>query len=292
MEPTEAFTVLELPITASVATIEDRYKELARSRHPDRGGSDGQMTELNGAREVALEFAGREKSLSVRDVVDIVRAAAGVSEEDATRQRYVARAANVRESVLTRTIAPAQHARLVAGAFGGFAAVAAAIAAFVTDVSQDPSIAVAVGILAGVSTVITLLAHLRVEYWKGLVDALEAELDDRSTFVNLLLEFERPLPSDFNRKVLAFLMAELVYGRRPPIMSPLAILRRMVPLAGFPTTLVGLIGQMGPDQSSRMIIAKGLANGYLIEHEADSNGTVQIMYSVKRMSSSTPEPSP
>jgi hypothetical protein len=50
--------VLEFPSTTTSVTramIEARYKSLAADRHPDRGGSDAAMSELNGARQQALE---------------------------------------------------------------------------------------------------------------------------------------------------------------------------------------------------------------------------------------------
>lgn len=42
---------------ASVATIEGMYRLLARERHPDAGGSDAAMAELNAAREELLRRA-------------------------------------------------------------------------------------------------------------------------------------------------------------------------------------------------------------------------------------------
>lgn len=46
--------VLKLPRTAKRAEIEARFRRLARDRHPDRGGSNHQMAELNRARDQAL----------------------------------------------------------------------------------------------------------------------------------------------------------------------------------------------------------------------------------------------
>lgn len=43
--------VLQVPANASRDEIEFAYRRLARERHPDRGGSDAMMAELNAARE-------------------------------------------------------------------------------------------------------------------------------------------------------------------------------------------------------------------------------------------------
>lgn len=47
--------VLQVPRTVSRATVEAKFRELARDRHPDKGGSDDQMAELNRARQQALQ---------------------------------------------------------------------------------------------------------------------------------------------------------------------------------------------------------------------------------------------
>lgn len=52
--------VLGLPHTASAAAINARFRELAKERHPDHGGSAEMMAELNAARDQALR--GRAES--------------------------------------------------------------------------------------------------------------------------------------------------------------------------------------------------------------------------------------
>jgi len=47
--------VLQVPRSAGRMIIEAKFRELARDRHPDRGGSDDQMAELNRARAQALQ---------------------------------------------------------------------------------------------------------------------------------------------------------------------------------------------------------------------------------------------
>jgi hypothetical protein len=47
--------VLQVPRTVSRATVEAKFRELARERHSDQGGSDTLMAELNRARAQALQ---------------------------------------------------------------------------------------------------------------------------------------------------------------------------------------------------------------------------------------------
>ena len=64
LERRDPWTVLGVARTDSPERIRARYRELALQRHPDRGGSEQQMRELNEAYEAVLEE--RERSLQAR----------------------------------------------------------------------------------------------------------------------------------------------------------------------------------------------------------------------------------
>jgi DnaJ-domain-containing protein 1 len=49
------WSVLQVRPTASAPEIEAAFRRLARERHPDAGGSDAMMAELNAARAHALK---------------------------------------------------------------------------------------------------------------------------------------------------------------------------------------------------------------------------------------------
>ncbi len=51
--PSDWWIVLEVSPDATTAQIDDAYRKLARSAHPDAGGSHDQMARLNAARDVA-----------------------------------------------------------------------------------------------------------------------------------------------------------------------------------------------------------------------------------------------
>lgn len=53
----EWWAVLKLPVNATRESIERSFRELAKSRHPDNGGSHDLMSELNAARSQALKEA-------------------------------------------------------------------------------------------------------------------------------------------------------------------------------------------------------------------------------------------
>lgn len=53
--PLDPWQILGIPSNANAFQIEGAFRELAKLHHPDLGGSDAKMAELNRARELALE---------------------------------------------------------------------------------------------------------------------------------------------------------------------------------------------------------------------------------------------
>lgn len=53
--PKRWWDILEVRQDASIETVEANFRRLARDHHPDRGGSNAKMAELNEARAAALE---------------------------------------------------------------------------------------------------------------------------------------------------------------------------------------------------------------------------------------------
>ena len=50
----EAYIILGLDFGANEDEINKSYKELVKLHHPDKGGDNSKMTELNTAKEIAL----------------------------------------------------------------------------------------------------------------------------------------------------------------------------------------------------------------------------------------------
>lgn len=57
----EAFNLLSLPTSASEVEVRKQFKALAAKMHPDAGGSEENMKELNFAYELALKFIAQRK---------------------------------------------------------------------------------------------------------------------------------------------------------------------------------------------------------------------------------------
>jgi phospholipid N-methyltransferase len=274
MEPDEAFTVLGLPINASAAEIQERFRKLALERHPDRGGDHGDMAQLNNARDVALNFATRDKSLTVREVMDVLT---GVSSQNLKHQRRKDHVEHIRRSVIDRNIAPMQRARQAAIVFGGVAGVAAFLS---TQLSQNVNAVMAVVPLASVSAacaVGALVAHYKADRIKGLVETFVYELEDKSLLANLIREAQSHTctPNFTQDSLQQALESWLNTG---------SVLGRLVP-----RNIGEVIMMLGPHDAARLMIAKGLETAILLELEAEGeDGQFQITYSLRRPSPESP----
>ena len=56
MDRKKAFSVLGVDDSVSSHEVEERFRVLANDAHPDKGGSDQLMSELNDARATAIKF--------------------------------------------------------------------------------------------------------------------------------------------------------------------------------------------------------------------------------------------
>jgi len=61
LDANNPFAVLGVSPADTEATIRERYRELARTHHPDAGGSDAMMSRLNAAYEQVLAHKARQR---------------------------------------------------------------------------------------------------------------------------------------------------------------------------------------------------------------------------------------
>lgn len=71
----QAFQILGLPITASPEEVQDHFRELARTHHPDVGGTDDSMNELLEARRTALANTSVTALVPIEALRDLLQAA-------------------------------------------------------------------------------------------------------------------------------------------------------------------------------------------------------------------------
>ncbi len=70
----EAYKVLGLDFGASEELIDKKFRELVKVHHPDKGGDNAKMTELNTAKDLTLSFIKNKDiyALAIRQVRDLI----------------------------------------------------------------------------------------------------------------------------------------------------------------------------------------------------------------------------
>jgi hypothetical protein len=82
-----AFELLGLPLSASAEEIDDRYRDLARDAHPDAGGSETRMRELNTARDLAkVSLAAGTAIVPASLIRDLILASQGAMGQQERRE--------------------------------------------------------------------------------------------------------------------------------------------------------------------------------------------------------------
>ena len=122
METKTAFEILGLEPTTTPEEIEERFRKLATERHPDRGGADDLMAELNQARLAALTALAHARAMvpieGVRSAIELA-----VTRQEAQRQ-VDQRLASTREDFQSKTTGKLRQFRRMAGVFAAVAAAA------------------------------------------------------------------------------------------------------------------------------------------------------------------------
>lgn len=72
MDVQEAFKILSLPINASGKEIENKFKELAKVNHPDRGGIDKEMRNISRAKDVAIAYSNKNQLVLIEETKDLI----------------------------------------------------------------------------------------------------------------------------------------------------------------------------------------------------------------------------
>src|SRR6266568_4475504 len=276
----QALRRLGLRAGASEEEIEARFRELAKADHPDTGGSDSAMAELNEAREIALRAA-RRALVPVALVKDLIGASTQIVL--AREERKQATQATI-ASIIRHNAGRFKRYRRTAGMFAFLSGVGAA---FSGGLIETPVISLfrplsdlLFAILGFAAAYLGMLAWL---YWsaaehieEAIADAAES-LDDKTTFVGVVKEIETASISrmPWSRKDLDRLITEWAQPRR---MSPLILpIWRLRSIRGT-VPLRRLAAHIGSADFSRLLIARGLEKGLFSEQETVIGGQFQVRY--------------
>jgi len=193
MDTQTAFRILELLPSSSPDEIDLAYRRLARHRHPDAGGSEAAMAELNEAREVALTSKSRTTALVTLETIrDIVVAS---NQELAQRQELRAETAQIVERLKERATNRLRRYKDLSALFGGISAAALFLgkdlpAQYIRSLPLDERMA---GIMSFMALSIAIYAGVtfwflsdRIRRTEAGIEELKQALSIRSRYVNFL----------------------------------------------------------------------------------------------------------
>ena len=122
MDTKRAFDILGLNSQSSPDEIEERFRTLTNQHHPDHGGTNESMAELNDARSVALQAFQAGTNLVPLEALNAAITAVSIRQEE--RQALERRVENMRKHLHSRSTRKYRRNRRIAGIFAAIAAAA------------------------------------------------------------------------------------------------------------------------------------------------------------------------
>lgn len=305
MDESKAFEVLGLARSASKDEIEAKYRDLVRERHPDHGGDEEAMRNLNVAREVAVTAAQNRALVPVETVRDVVAIAV---ESVMRRSEEKAASERIAETVLREHSGPLQYYKAMAAKVGYASAGLVLLTSNVIP-SLEKLFHVPWGVAAvfGVLVALCTFWHFRLS---RVVDSLERDVNDLSerwsdrpaafNLLNDILRFVYPEPR-FTADGLERELGRMLYGNdyfndcfpgriRPwhRLMAYLG-LRRPGPRLRYERVMGGRIDprlaarvhRIGVSDAVRLLLAKAVENGVLVRDEELVDGGLVSTYHIE-----------
>jgi len=287
MKIDEARLVLGIEGNATEEDIRRSFRQKVLEAHPDRGGSEEQVTALIEARDLLLQEPSASTALATTAAGSLAPAEERAIRA-AERSEHRAVAKGIAERLTLRQVSPLRTARNTYFLISGIGALATALFTAVERVSVlmkfSPLSSLAfTGSVTALSALLGLIAQQRVQRIQMAMEETMHYLDSKADCADLLsavLADAGPPPwglSRFGHFLSRGLRSHAEAELPPPLrgtlrqglqdlflLGPLAFLfgPRRGPLAW---RMLALLRQMGPDDFARLVLAKGMEHGVLKE---------------------------
>jgi hypothetical protein len=289
----EAFELLDLPESATDEEIEGRARVLALAFHPDRPQGDlAKFRDLQEAKRVALGRPHSSELVPLSQVAEIVRAATGGVAQREARQELQLETERVVGQLVRAHTSRLRHLQRLAGLIGavvlgiaGATQVVRRILPFSlsgtssTGTTAMNAISLTLALCAAVFGLFAWVSRERSRSVEHAIEDVSETLDDKSFLVAVLYEIServgKPLP--WTRWELREAVDAWSEGDDVEVSRGLFDELRVT--LGDARSVASLASIVGPDDFTRLIIAKGQERGVLIEQETtDDRGRLVLTY--------------
>lgn len=268
----EALNLLGLKEESKAEDLDEKYRVLAASAHPDKGGSDEEMQRLNVARDiVSASYKSRSALIPIDAIKEIVIATnKGIAEYESKKGRSKLFTTRIVDINTSRP----KKLRRMAALFGG---VSAASIFLGKDIPREyfgyvegvnPGIAPIVAVLflsiAFYATVIWWFLDIKIKRIQQDTEDLEFGLNDKVYYVDLIHQILGGIvEKSWSKKQLEQSLQG--WAAQEEYRS---------------TTLARLINDAGPVDISNLILAKGIEIDVLRKETEAENKRLRELYSL------------
>jgi len=271
MEINEALNLLNLHQDSTVSELDEKYRKLVSTSHPDKGGTEEKMQRLNVAKDVVAAYLQSKTALvPINAIKDIVLAANKGLVEYETKKENTKRAFT---RILDINTNKPKRMKRMAAMFGGISAAAIFLGKdlpekYLAEVGGGSDVAamliftsLSIGVYAAV---IWWFLDNKVKRIEQDTEDLEASLNDNVYYVDLIHQiFGDDAVGSWNKSQFENSLDEWAYEK-----------------ANRSTSLARLIHDVGKSEISKLLIVKGAENNLLEKETKTENKRLSEMYSL------------
>lgn len=189
----EAYKILRLGFGANEEEINKQYKALGKVYHPDKGGNNSTMADLNSAKEIAISFVTNKEiySIAIRQVKDLIiteRALQTLKEDHKSESQILYKRLSNKGGIYKSLKAVTVSLGIIAGIFVVLQTYIIPI--YQQQAGQDASKSMITWILliGAICTVIFIIISSMETKMKDRIETFKVNLDDKKTIAKLIFE--------------------------------------------------------------------------------------------------------
>jgi hypothetical protein len=301
MDESRAFESLGLPQTATEDEINARFRELSLMMHPDKGGPTEEMQELTQAHRLAVAVARNRALVPVsvlRDVMELARTSQELAAENQRALMEWQRTAKlgdqaqktVENIIWHHTSRPKSLQRMATLSSAIAVAIGFLLNQLFPSLTNIPILPDALTVSMPVLSLLLILlgAGFAVNAWmfnerasriQGHISEVNDALDDNATYLAVFDQVVAQIaePDHLTKTQLEEAAAQWALTSGDSKSNP----GRILPLGSAEFVQFSyLVKDIGPADFVRMLVAKGLAKGFLQEVQIVMDGHRSISYKV------------